>query len=244
MTEHHQSNGLFCNSGHALQGFPFDDFDLHDVMLPEDEGDFGYASDDDEIDEEEVVTETGFGSVIGERMFLHCPLLNCIARHIAVLDSSLSHVGSLSPFSPGNNNFAQGARHALGVQSVLLRVMRPLRVARCAVVDNLPKVAAEKFGKLETYIQKVYSQIGSISSEGGFYMPVDPETKMSKGYAFVEFSNPQVGHLTWSLHANCTICSHAQCADTQGCAGLLLPVSHRTQGILCWAAAAEHPSKS
>jgi translation initiation factor 3 subunit B len=105
------------------KGFPFDDFDLHDVMLPEDEGDFGYASDDDEIDEEEVVTETGFGSVI--------------------------------------------------------------------VVDNLPKVAAEKFGKLETYIQKVYSQIGSISSEGGFYMPVDAETKMSKGYAFVEFSNPQ-----------------------------------------------------
>ena len=51
-----------------MQGFPFDDFDLHDVMLPEDEGDFGYASDDDEIDEEEVVTETGFGSVIGERL--------------------------------------------------------------------------------------------------------------------------------------------------------------------------------
>lgn len=70
--------------------------------------------------------------------------------------------------------------------------MRLLHVAWCAVVDNLPKVAAEKFGKLETYIQKVYSQIGSISSEGGFYMPVDPETKMSKGYAFVEFSNPQV----------------------------------------------------
>lgn len=55
-----------------MQGFPFDDFDLHDVMLPEDEGDFGYASDDDEIDEEEVVTETGFGSVIGERMFTQC----------------------------------------------------------------------------------------------------------------------------------------------------------------------------
>ena len=54
-----------------MQGFPFDDFDLHDVMLPEDEGDFGYASDDDEIDEEEVVTETGFGSVIGDRLFMH-----------------------------------------------------------------------------------------------------------------------------------------------------------------------------
>ncbi len=50
-----------------LQGFPFDDFDLNDVMLPESEGDFGYPSDDDELDEEEIVTETGFGSVIGER---------------------------------------------------------------------------------------------------------------------------------------------------------------------------------
>ena len=49
------------------QGFPFDDFDLNDVMLPEGEGDFGYASDDDAIDEEEIVTETGFGSVIGAR---------------------------------------------------------------------------------------------------------------------------------------------------------------------------------
>ncbi len=59
-------------------------------------------------------------------------------------------------------------------------------------MDNLPKVAPEKFAKLETYIQKVYSQIGTINSEGGFYMPVDAETKLSKGYAFVEFSNPQV----------------------------------------------------
>lgn len=56
------------------QGFPFDDFDLHDVMLPEDEGDFGYPSDDDVIDEEEIVTETGFGSVIGERL-PHAPLV-------------------------------------------------------------------------------------------------------------------------------------------------------------------------
>lgn len=63
------------------------------------------------------------------------------------------------------------------------------------MVDNLPKVTAEKFGKLETYIQRVYSQIGSINSEGGFYMPVDPETKVSNGYAFVEFSNPQVSLL-------------------------------------------------
>lgn len=27
---------------------------------------------------------------------------------------------------------------------------------------------------------------------GGFYMPVDEETKLSKGYAFVEFNSPEV----------------------------------------------------
>lgn len=57
-----------------MQGFPFDDFDLHDVMLPEDEGDFGYPSDDDDLDEEEIVTETGFGSVIGARLRIHASI--------------------------------------------------------------------------------------------------------------------------------------------------------------------------
>ena len=47
------------------KGFPLGDFNLEDVMLPEGE-DFGVASDDDSIGDEEIETETGFGSVIGE----------------------------------------------------------------------------------------------------------------------------------------------------------------------------------
>lgn len=47
------------------KGFPFDGFDLADVMLPEDD-DMGILSEDDNDDEEEIQTETGFGSVIGE----------------------------------------------------------------------------------------------------------------------------------------------------------------------------------
>ena len=47
------------------KGFPLGDFNLEDVMLPEGE-DFGIASDDDSIGDEEIETETGFGSVIGE----------------------------------------------------------------------------------------------------------------------------------------------------------------------------------
>jgi translation initiation factor 3 subunit B len=45
-------------------GFPFEGFDLEELILPEGE-DFGIRSDDDEGDEEELETETGFGSVIG-----------------------------------------------------------------------------------------------------------------------------------------------------------------------------------
>lgn len=46
------------------KGFPLGDFHIDDVMLPEAE-DFGIPSDDDSIADEEIETETGFGSVIG-----------------------------------------------------------------------------------------------------------------------------------------------------------------------------------
>ena len=47
------------------RGFPFDpEFRIEDVMLPEND-DMGIASEDDEVLEEEIETETGFGSVIG-----------------------------------------------------------------------------------------------------------------------------------------------------------------------------------
>jgi hypothetical protein len=46
------------------KGFPFGDFSLDDVMLP-DGDDFGVPSDDGSDGEGEVVAETGFGSVIG-----------------------------------------------------------------------------------------------------------------------------------------------------------------------------------
>jgi hypothetical protein len=48
------------------KGFPFGDFDLEDVMLPEDD-DMGVPSDDEE-QEEVLQTETGFGNVLGARM--------------------------------------------------------------------------------------------------------------------------------------------------------------------------------
>ena len=59
----HEEQKLFAEG--QPQGFPFGDFDVEDVMLPEGD-DMGIASDDDEQhQEEEVPTESGFGSVIG-----------------------------------------------------------------------------------------------------------------------------------------------------------------------------------
>jgi len=46
------------------KGFPFGDFDVADVMLPEDD-DMGIIS-EDEDEEEEIETESGFGSIVGE----------------------------------------------------------------------------------------------------------------------------------------------------------------------------------
>lgn len=59
------------------------------------------------------------------------------------------------------------------------------------VVDNLPVVPPEKFDKLESVVRKIYNQIGVIKEEG-FWMPVNPETKKTLGYCFIEFSTSQV----------------------------------------------------
>jgi translation initiation factor 3 subunit B len=47
------------------KGFPFGDFDIDDVMLPEGD-DMGFPSDDEGADQEdEVKAESGFGNVVG-----------------------------------------------------------------------------------------------------------------------------------------------------------------------------------
>ncbi len=46
------------------RGFPLEGFQVEDVMLPEDD-DMGIPSEDELDDEEEIESESGFGSVIG-----------------------------------------------------------------------------------------------------------------------------------------------------------------------------------
>ncbi|KAL6784025.1 EIF3B [Auxenochlorella protothecoides x Auxenochlorella symbiontica] len=46
------------------QGFPFGDFDLEDVMLPEGDDDFGFPSEEEEEEEEDAQTESGFANVL------------------------------------------------------------------------------------------------------------------------------------------------------------------------------------
>jgi len=104
-----------------LHGFPWDGFDIEQVQLPEGE-DFGLPSDDEQDEEQEVITESGFGSVI--------------------------------------------------------------------VVDNLPQVEPEKQEKLTNVLRKIFTQLGTIR-EGGLYLPVSEQTKLTKGYAFIEYSTPE-----------------------------------------------------
>jgi len=56
----------------------------------------------------------------------------------------------------------------------------------CIVVDNIPVIGQEKFAKLETVIFKIFSNIGPIR-DNKICVPVDPETQMTKGFAFIEF---------------------------------------------------------
>ena len=58
------------------------------------------------------------------------------------------------------------------------------------IVDNLPVVATEKYEKLEGVIRKIFGQIGVITPNG-LMMPRD-ESGKTKGYAFIEYSTPQV----------------------------------------------------
>eukprot|EP00310_Coccolithus_braarudii_P012456 CAMPEP_0183351492 /NCGR_PEP_ID=MMETSP0164_2-20130417/25201_1 /TAXON_ID=221442 /ORGANISM="Coccolithus pelagicus ssp braarudi, Strain PLY182g" /LENGTH=673 /DNA_ID=CAMNT_0025523685 /DNA_START=48 /DNA_END=2069 /DNA_ORIENTATION=+ len=56
------------------------------------------------------------------------------------------------------------------------------------IVDGLPKVPPEKHEKLNNVIRKFFSQVGKIL-ENGLDHPKDPETGMSLGFAFIEFSS-------------------------------------------------------
>lgn len=59
------------------------------------------------------------------------------------------------------------------------------------VVDNLPIVPPEKFDKLEGVIRKIYGQIG-VLKDGGLWMPVNPQTKKTVGYCFIEYNSVKV----------------------------------------------------
>lgn len=51
------------------RGFPFGDFDLDDVMIPEND-DMGIPS-DDEAEEDELPEQNGLGNIIGKTAYLY-----------------------------------------------------------------------------------------------------------------------------------------------------------------------------
>jgi hypothetical protein len=77
---------------------------------------------------------------------------------------------------------------------VTLHWLAPCLTQLCVVVpvvDNLPAVAREKHEKLSAVIRKVFGQVGDIR-DNGLWMPIDEETGMSQGFAFIEFKSAQV----------------------------------------------------
>eukprot|EP00127_Corallochytrium_limacisporum_P003623 Clim_evm11s151 gene=Clim_evmTU11s151 len=56
------------------------------------------------------------------------------------------------------------------------------------VLDQVPKVPEAKEKKLTTVLKNLCSNYGKVR-EDGIYMPRDPGSDLSKGYAFVEFQN-------------------------------------------------------
>ena len=154
---------IICDITLFLQGFPFGDFNLEDVMLPEDD-DMGIPSDDDEDLEDEVTTETGFGCVVGEWAYLvtirtwrtssthsmSYALLQKMSRRIICVRQP----PAFTPFMPPS----------CGEHHCLWWVMHHTHTA--AVLDNLPKVEAAKYDKLAGVVRKIISQVG-VSIRGG-----------------------------------------------------------------------------
>lgn len=54
------------------------------------------------------------------------------------------------------------------------------------VVDGVPQVGPDRLEKLKSLINKIFSKYGQIVNE---YYPVNAD-KVTKGYIFLEFSNP------------------------------------------------------
>ena len=58
------------------------------------------------------------------------------------------------------------------------------------MVDDLPKVSADKKPQLTKFLLKKLNQFGK-TSEDAIYMPINEETNESDGFAFVEFNSPE-----------------------------------------------------
>jgi translation initiation factor 3 subunit B len=62
------------------------------------------------------------------------------------------------------------------------------------IVENLPSVAEDKYGKLLSLIAKIYQNIAPIT-EADIYMPMNEETKVTGGFCFIRFPTKEVAEL-------------------------------------------------
>lgn len=63
--------------------------------------------------------------------------------------------------------------------------------ANVIVIDNVPKTGMDRYEKLYAYIRKIFSAFGTIIDDG-LYIPVEGEPKVTCGYAFIEYTTPEM----------------------------------------------------
>jgi translation initiation factor 3 subunit B len=69
------------------------------------------------------------------------------------------------------------------------------------VIDGLPKVPADSKGKLVKFLLRSLTKVGK-TTEDNVFMPLNEETGMSEGFAFVEYETPaQAAAAVKALHA-------------------------------------------
>eukprot|EP01138_Halocafeteria_seosinensis_P006217 gb/GECG01006358.1/.p1 GENE.gb/GECG01006358.1/~~gb/GECG01006358.1/.p1 ORF type:complete len:741 (+),score=92.89 gb/GECG01006358.1/:1-2223(+) len=62
------------------------------------------------------------------------------------------------------------------------------RMDNIIVIDHVPQAGPEKYDRLCSFMKRVVTQVAPIT-ENGLYIPQNPQTKLTEGFAFVEFQD-------------------------------------------------------
>jgi hypothetical protein len=188
------------------EGFPLPngDFDLGEVRLPSDD-DLDIPSDDGADAEDDLQSESGFGSVLGawgcmRRLHLAWALAwpPCIRPHAH--PSPLPPCGHVQSWATSPWCRPRSTRSCWASSRKFTARSAPCgKVGHCGAL----RASSIQSGRCVRGHQPHCADPGA----GGIHMPMDEATKMSKGFVFIEFATPQVGPWVHSMAASSTAAS-------------------------------------